>query len=497
VDKDGNAYVTGFTESNQSSFPVKGGPKLTYGGGFYDGFIAKVNPTGTELVYAGYIGGSGQDESFGIAVDAAGSAYVAGRTGSSEGSFPVKGGPALRYSGGTRDAPYDAFVAKVNAAGTGFDYAGYIGGSSGDEGYGVAVDGDGNAYVTGSTTSDESSFPVKGGPSRTYSGTGNLGYGDAFVAKVRADGAATLYAGYVGGAGDDRGAAIAVDSAGSAYIAGSTTSNQATFPVKAGPQLTAQGGRDGFVAKVNPEGTGLVYSGFVGGTGPEDLFGIALNSAGNAYVVGITESHHSSLPTFRGPQTVYEDAGSGGWWDFVVAEVRADGAGFVYLSYVGTNRAPGEGSRPQVFGRGIAVDGAGNAYVVGYTTSASGIPSVLMPALGGPELNARRGGNDMLLAKISARDLVTLELPETAAPGSKITGTVTLDVPAPPGGQPILITSGNRALATPDVDTLTIPEGKQSATFTITTAASTTSQNATITIKDDTFAATKTVTVKP
>src|SRR5207244_139189 len=104
-----------------------------------------------------------------------------GYTNSTESSFPVKVGPSLKFNGGA----YDAYVVRVNAAGTGFDYAGYIGGSDDDEGYGIAVDSAGNAYVTGSTASSEDSFPVKVGPGLTYSGTGSLGWGDAFVAKVK------------------------------------------------------------------------------------------------------------------------------------------------------------------------------------------------------------------------------------------------------------------------------------------------------------------------
>src|SRR5205085_10376622 len=127
-----------------------------------------------------------------------------------------------------------------------------------------------------------------------YNGAGGLGWGDAFVAKVKPDGTSLLYAGYLGGSSDDQGRGIAVDSAGSAYVAGSTTS--ATFPVKAGPQLSYQGGRDGFVAKVTPDGAGLVYSGYVGGApagntaGIDDIRSIAVNSAGNAYFMGQTTS---------------------------------------------------------------------------------------------------------------------------------------------------------------------------------------------------------------
>jgi hypothetical protein len=435
----------------------------------------------------------------------------------------VKGGPSLRFSNGTRDAPFDAFIAKVNVAGTSFDYAGYVGGSGDDQALGVAVDKDGNAYITGHTTSTEDSFPVKGGPSRTYSGQGADGWGDAFVAKVNPTGAGLVYAGYIGGANDDEARGIAVDSEGNAYVAGTTTSSQGTFPVKVGPQLTygggtGFGGRDGFVAKVNADGTGLVYAGYVGGAptagsanGRDELFGIAVNSAGNAYVVGQTISAEpnspipslagGTFPAFRGPQLSYE---GGNYPDFLVAEIRSDGMGYVYLSYIGVPYPNHDivtgGSRPFAVGSGIAVDGAGNAYFIGRATGSGTLrpdPFPAQPAGSDVTTFGSHGATEVMLGKLVTRDLITASVPDTVAPGAKITGTVTLDAPAPAQGELIHIVSGNRALATPDVDTLTIPAGKTSATFTITAGASTTSQNATITIKDDTFAVTKTVNVKP
>jgi hypothetical protein len=182
------------------------------------------------LLYAGYIGGAGTEIGTGIAVDAAGNAYVVGYTTSDQATFPVTGGPDLTHNGGG----YDAFVAKVKADGTGLVYAGYIGGANDDLGTGIAVDAAGNAYVTGETHSDQSTFPVTGGPDLTHNG----GY-DAFVAKVNPAGTALVYCGYIGGAGDDAGWAIAVDAAGNAYVTGETSSNQSTFPVTggAGPDL--------------------------------------------------------------------------------------------------------------------------------------------------------------------------------------------------------------------------------------------------------------------
>src|SRR5205823_2029130 len=164
----GIAYVTGYAEYAEATFPVTVGPDLTFNG-YVDAFVAKVKADGSALVYAGYIGGSGNDEGHGIAVDAAGNAYVTGLTYSTEATFPVTVGPDLTYNGD--DA--DAFVAKVKADGSALVYAGYIGGY--DEGTGIAVDSAGDAYVTGWTESTRATFPVTVGPDLT-----SYGNADAF-----------------------------------------------------------------------------------------------------------------------------------------------------------------------------------------------------------------------------------------------------------------------------------------------------------------------------
>ena len=242
VDLYGNAYITGPTESDAGTFPVKVGPDLTFNGGGWDAFVAEVDSTGTALVYCGYIGGSSIERGYGIAVDGGGNAYITGSTESTETTFPVAVGPDL-----TRNGPVNAFVAKVNSAGTALVYCGYIGGSSLDYGFDIAVDGYGNAYITGEAMSSQTTFPVKIGPDLTFNG----GATDAFVAKVDSTGAALVYCGYIGGSKIERGYGIAVDRAGNAYITGRTNSDQVTFPVKVGPDLTFNGGDwDVFVAKI-------------------------------------------------------------------------------------------------------------------------------------------------------------------------------------------------------------------------------------------------------
>ena len=355
---------------------------MTYNWGGGDAFVAKVNSSGDGLVYCGYIGGSSSDWGLGIAVDGSGNAYVTGETGSTESlNFPVKTGPDLTHNGGD-----DAFVAKVSASGIGLVYCGYIGGSNRDWGYGIAVDDSGSVYVTGETRSNEATFPVKFGPDLTHNGGT---YGDAFVAKVSASGDSLVYCGYIGGSDNDYGYGIAVDSPGSAYVTGRTSSVEASFPVKVGPGLTSIGGDDAFVAKVSPSGDSLVYCGYIG-PGYSSGYGIAVDGSGNAYIAGMTNCSEATFPVKAGPDLTY----NGGNYDAFVAKVTPSGNNLVYLGYIGGSSTDS--------GYGVAVDSSGNAYVTGSTSSSE----ASFPVLGGPYLT---GGNDAFVAKVSySEPLATL-----------------------------------------------------------------------------------------
>jgi hypothetical protein len=252
VNDSGCAFVIGETEGG--TFPTKVGPDLTYNGGSYDGFVAKVNAAGTGLVYCGYIGGSGNDYGEGIAVDGSGNAYLTGYTYSTEATFPKVGGPDLTHNGGS-----DAYVAKINAAGTALVYCGYIGGSDTDYGRDIDVDGAGNAYVTGSTKSTETTFPVMLGPDLTHNGN----Y-DAYVAKVNAAGTKLNYCGYIGGSDDDYGYGIALDNSGNTFVTGVTLSGQVSFPVTVGPDLTWNILNDAFVVKIQSSSSVLCDFGAIG-----------------------------------------------------------------------------------------------------------------------------------------------------------------------------------------------------------------------------------------
>ena len=390
VDTAGAAYVVGTTQSTEQTFPVTVGPDLTYNGSS-DAFVAKVNPQGTGLVYCGYIGGIQADSGQAIAVDAAGAAYVAGTTPSTEQTFPVTVGPDLTHNGAN-----DAFVAKVNAKGTGLLYCGYVGGSSNDNGSRIAVDAAGAAYVAGQTQSTEQTFPGTVGPDLTHNG----GY-DAFVAKVNPQGTGLVYAGYIGGASPDYGYGVAVDAAGSAYVTGQTQSTEQTFPVAVGPDLTYNGGTyDAFTAKVNPQGSGLVYAGYVGGSSTDSGRAVVVDAAGAAYVVGQTGSTEQTFPVTAGPDLTHN-----GGTDTFVVKIHPQGTGLVYAGYIGGVSAD--------YGYGIAVDAARNAYVTGQTSSTE----QTFPVTVGPDLTYNGGSYDAFVTKVSLTLLVASGSPR---PGGQV-----------------------------------------------------------------------------
>ncbi len=333
VDRFGNAYVAGDTDS--SDFPTANPVQATLGGGC-DAFVTKLNRTGSALLYSTYLGGSGLDFARGITVDRFGNAYVTGETVSPD--FPTAN-PLQANLGGD----LDAFVTKLNPAGSALLYSTFLGGSDRDVGFGIAADRFGNAYVTGETFSID--FPTAN--PLQVSLAGDL---DAFVTKLNPAGSALLYSTYLGGSGTDVANAIAVDQFGNAYVAGETFSPD--FPTANPLQAILVGGLDAFVTKLNPAGSALLFSTYLGGSGDDEAFGIAVGNV-NVYVTGLTDS-----PDF--PMANPLQAILGGGTDAFVTKLNPVGSALLFSTYLG-----GSGG-DEAFG--IAV-GNVNVYITGFTDS--------------------------------------------------------------------------------------------------------------------------------
>lgn len=315
VDASGNAYVTGSTSS--SNFPTAKPVQSTFGGAGRifqrgDAFVAKVNTVSATLAYSTYLGGSDDDEGSGIAVDAAGNAYVIGSTSSP--NFPTAR-PFQAVLAGSGNA----FLAKLDPSGT-LLYSTYLGGSGNDAGLAIAVDGSGNAYLTGLTSSKD--FPTAS-PLQSALASST----DAFVAKMNAAGSALIFSTYLGGAPGGKiliqsgGSGIALDAAGNVYVTGST--NSSSFPVSNPLQAFFGGGQcpvnsifgppfypcsDVFVTKLNPSGTAMLYSTLLGGISLDSPGGIAVDATGNVYLAGTTYSNDFPILNALqpvGPSTIF------------------------------------------------------------------------------------------------------------------------------------------------------------------------------------------------
>ncbi len=413
LDAEGNIYLTGTTTSNH--FPTKE-PLQEFFQGSNEVFVTKLDPTGSTLIYSTYLGSWGDDKATAIAVDAAGAVYVAGYTTSP--AFPTVNPVQRDFLGGSLANGGDAFVFKLNPAGSGLVYSTYLGGSADDFARGIAVDGEGNVIVAGSTASYD--FPVvnalqdfHGGGTRdvfvarlnaagsellfsTYLGGavvdeanavaidpegaiylhGNTtsldfprlhavqpvyaaGARDTFLTKMKADGSALVYSTYLGGTGDDFARGITVDAEGHVYITGYTGSNQ--WPVVEPIQRTRNGGRDVYLTKLRPDGSGFVYSTFFGGANNDEGFSVALDPAGNAYVTGLTQSLNfpavGSFHTANGGACTRPACTN----DVFALKVSPDGRSLIYSTYLGGTAA----EQP----RGIRADALGNAYIAGQTAS--------------------------------------------------------------------------------------------------------------------------------
>ena len=343
VDALGYVYVTGHSDSvDFPSTPGAYDPTLNTGLSSIDSFVAKLNPTGTQLIYATYIGGTAEDRAESIAISSSGEAYIAGYTCSDD--FPTTPNSFNRDRNGT----WDGFAAKLSRGGDALLYSTFIGGNDEEKAWSIAADDQGNLYVAGYTLSAD--FPTTPDAFDT-----TLNGQDAFIFKLNETGSSAIYSTLLGGNAMENGQGIAVDPSGAAFVTGWTTS--ADFPVSAGAfDSSYNGGRDIFITKLAPGGDFLNYSTFLGGSNNEMAAGIALDAFGNAYMAGQTWS-----PDFPTTPGAYDKTHAGAW-DIVATKVNATGTGLVYSTFIGGSLTDGPFA--------ISITPSGEAYISGSTYSA-------------------------------------------------------------------------------------------------------------------------------
>jgi hypothetical protein len=367
VDYAGRVVVGGWTESE--NFPVTPGAFDGTFNGVLDAFAARFSASGGALEFATFFGGSGDDGSQSIAVDRLGRVYLAGWSESA--NFPTTASAYDRtFNGGISDA----YVLRLNEAGSALEYATYLGGTEWDKSVAVGVDTSSRAYVAGYLYSTD--FPTTAG---AYDRIHN-GNRDGFVTRMNASGSGLDYSTFLGGSASDWIWGIAVDGGGRAYVAGATTSSN--FPTTASAyDPTFNGATDGYVARVSNIGSSLEYSTFLGGSGVDGSYAVAMDSSHRAYVTGDTDS--SNFPT-----TVNAfDRTFNGQLDAYVARLEASGGSLSYSTFLGGGNVDR--------GMGIAVDDAGRAHFAGETTSAE------FPTSANALDRTYNGGIDAFLAVLS------------------------------------------------------------------------------------------------
>lgn len=345
VDSNGNVYVVGGTGS--TNFPTAT-PFQPAKQADSDAFIAKLNPSGTALIYSTYLGGNQWDEAMSVTIDASGNAYITGRTSSS--NFPT----ANAYQN-TNDGEEDVFITKLNPSGSALIYSTYLGGTGSEHSSGIAITVSGSTYIAGITNS--TNFPTLNPHQNTYGG----GQRDAFVTRLNPAGSALIFSTYLGGTFVDTGMDIALDSTGNAYVTGGTISDN--FPTL-NPYQAAHGGfcpsgsftnecEDAYLSKFSPNGT-LLYSTYLGGSDFDQGNSVALDAAGNIYLVGDTNS--INFPTLNAYQETRPSSNGAAF----VTKLNWNGASLLFSTYLG-------GTTGGITAQDIAVDFIGNIYIAGVT----------------------------------------------------------------------------------------------------------------------------------
>ncbi len=325
TDDSGNAYITGKTTDAATNFPTTSGAYSETHNGGNDVFVTKLSADGSSLIYSTFIGGDLIDVGYCIAINEAGNAFVTGKTNDAATDYPTTAGAYDE----THNGGNDVFVTKLSADGSSLVYSTLIGGSDSDEGFGIDIDVNGNAYISGSTIDAATDYPTTAG---AYDQTHNGSF-DVFVTKLSSDGSSLTYSTFIGSDGTEGfWSKIAVDGSDNAYVSGATTYLSNSYPTTAGAyDETYNGNTDAFVTKLSTDGSSLVYSTFVGGSGEEGCKDIAINSAGNAFIIGTTPTSAGDFPTTAG---AYSQSFNGGQ-EIYVTKLSADGSSLVFSTLIG------------------------------------------------------------------------------------------------------------------------------------------------------------------
>ncbi len=338
LDGDGNIYVTGFTRS--PGFPTRGEIQSPISGEV-DTFVVKLSSSGSELIYATYLGGSGTDQAHGIAVDSQGRAVVAGVTSSSD--FPTRNAYQSVLAGGK-----DAFVSMIDPAGSALVWSSYLGGSGDDAAFGLALDPEGNVYLAGETISAD--FPTR----QAYQASKAGWEQDLFAVKMTPSGSDIIYSTYLGGTGVDTGGRAALGGDRSLYLTGATWSDD--FPTRNCYSPARSGRYDAVVVRLAPAGDDLIYSTYLGGAGSDFGRDIAVGNNGSAYVTGYTlgQGFPEVNPLYRREDSEEEDEGTG-----FLSRISPAGSELLFSTCW-----PAKGG---VQALAVALDPAGYVYVAGQT----------------------------------------------------------------------------------------------------------------------------------